>query len=747
MKEPDPTAMNIYDRAFARLSEQGTPPEIAMLAVVEDYLDGKPRPRNKKQRLTKAERDQAFWCSGLADAIPAKLWETDTLTLALSRYFAQERIANPKLLARLASSVPTVICRAARYSGLVLCQHSPRRTELDDLAVSSPDLAEFCRVLEIFDVAYRQRIAAVEMGKHLLDELLPFDMLIYASLYAFEHFVPQLSPLGAHARSGDNVSEQEAWDAINDLLHWKLETSPDWALAMTDEHIHASVAMHLAPFLFPSRSAMAPRHDLREAFERLLQDQVELNSFISRSAEAFSYDDAIRFFRRGDRLEIEEIDPDRRAAWREDGRKLDRLHGYWFYRALHEFVSSGLADKSMGRPENQEANQLAYIQAIRTLLRLTEVYGLEDSVTAESGAPVDLFQALLSVELTSAFFQRDFLLAYVSHLERSGHWLQALGHLALEGLAHGFQNRFPLTWSDREAKIANIVGWTVTPEFPKGNPRMAAAILDFWTSDWVAFGKRLRSGEALLQPELFERPYIKQGQVLIQLPWVVGTQNNSSAAINNLRRLGARRAEAREETSRIEERLGQLLREKGFRVAANWHPPIDGSEDAGEVDLICLRDGIVIVMEVKSSYLRRSQRDAWLHATTTLRKAGQQLRRKTIAVRSALELTSDLTDLLGIADPSEVGSMIGWIVDTSIECDHERFDGFLKVSLEEVLIALRDDRHLLNDPARILEGATRGSVPNVTPEVSRATLYPGGFDAVAFVEVIERGRVWDDVCR
>lgn len=91
--------------------------------------------------------------------------------------------------------------------------------------------------------------------------------------------------------------------------------------------------------------------------------------------------------------------------------------------------------------------------------------------------------------------------------------------------------------------------------------------------------------------------------------------------------------------------------------------------------------------------------------------------------------------------------MIGWIVDTSIECDHERFDGFLKVSLEEVLIALRDDRHLLNDPARILEGATRGSVPNVTPEVSRATLYPGGFDAVAFVEVIERGRVWDDVCR
>ncbi|UUZ67083.1 hypothetical protein LP416_19415 [Polaromonas sp. P2-4] len=46
--------------------------------------------------------------------------------------------------------------------------------------------------------------------------------------------------------------------------------------------------------------------------------------------------------------------------------------------------------------------------------------------------------------------------------------------------------------------------------------------------------------------------------------------------------------------------------------------------------------------------------------------------------------------------------MTGWIVDTSIECDHQCFSGFLKVSLEEVLIALRDDRRLLNDPDGLL---------------------------------------------
>ena len=740
------TAINLYDKLYARLTEHGQSLEVAALAVVEDYLDGKPRQRDKKTRLTGADRNLAFWSSHLVQAIPLESWKSKTFTLALSRYFAQERTANTALLAELASSAPEAICNAVRYSGLVLRQHSPRRSELDQLAASSPDIAELCRVLDIFDLAYRQRLAAVEMGKRMLDELLPFDMLVYASLYAFEHLVLHLPQLGTHARTEETASAQEVWDAINDLLHWKLKTASDRALAMTEDHIHASVAMHLAPFLFPSQSGKAARHDLRDAFERVLLDQVELNSFISRSADAFSYDDAIRFVRRGDRLEIEEVDPDRRAAWWRDGAKLERLHGYWFYRALDEFVASGLAEAPMGRFENQAANQLAYIQAIRTRLRLTEAYGLEEFVTAESGARVNLFQALLSLELTSAFFQRDFLLTYVGHLERSGDCLQALSLMALEGLADGFHNRFPLTWSDRAAKIANIVGWTVTPESPKGNPHMAAAILDFWTIDWGAVGRRLRSGESLLQPELLERPFIKQGQILVQLPWVVGIQNNSTAAINNLRRLGARRAEARAETGRIEERLGQLLAEKGFRVAANWHPPIEGRDNAGEVDLICVREGVVIVMEVKSSYLRRSQRDAWLHATTTLRQAGQQLRRKIVAVRAALERTSHLTELLGVAESSELGSIIGWIVDTSIECDHERFDGFLKVSLEEVLIALRDDRHLLNDPSRILERAKLGGSVEVTQAVSRATLYPGGFDTSAFVEVIENGRVWEEVC-
>jgi len=129
--------------------------------------------------------------------------------------------------------------------------------------------------------------------------------------------------------------------------------------------------------------------------------------------------------------------------------------------------------------------------------------------------------------------------------------------------------------------------------------------------------------------------------------------------------------------------------------------------DAGEVDVVCVRDGVVLVMEVKSTFLRSSQRQAWHHATSTLRMAGGQLKRQVDAVITDLGGKRTLAQDLGAALPAQVREVHGWIVDTSIECDHQRFSGFLKVSLEEVLIALRDDRELLHDPDGLLGIAKR----------------------------------------
>ena len=736
---------NYYDDLFSRLIGDGGPLPTVIERVAGAYLDGKPLPIGKK-KLTKKERDSLFWASDVVKGCPPEAWGGEAMSLALARYLGQEPVAADALVSRVAREAPEALIRAVRHSGLVLSPHSHRRVELEQAGSESEAVAELCRVLDVFTGAHRERVAALDAQKAQLAELSVFDLLLYASLYAFEVLVPRDFNVKAPVPpSGADV--QVAWDALGDLLAWKLAEASTSSLKLTDDNIGRSIARHLRPILFESGTASAGEA-LRNlhVFHALMDAQIELNEFISRSAEAFSYDGGIRFERRGERLEIVEVDPAAREAWKRDGLKLERLHGYWFHRAVEAYVEQVAADRAtwmIGRPENAEANRLAWLRALQAQLRLREAYGVADEVTSDSGDAVDLFRALLSLNLMSVFFQQDFLAAFAERLDASGDWVSALQRLTMDGLREGLQNRMPLTWSSRDSKVSNITGWTVTNSEPAGNPRMASAILDFWTYDMVATAERLQRKEPGLQPQLFERPVLKFGATLVQLPWVVGVQNNSTAAINNLRRLGARRGQARDEARRIEAGLAGLLQKRGFRTLLNWVPPRN-VEDAGEVDLIAALDGRLFIIEVKSTFMRRSQREAWLHATTTLRKAGQQLRRKAEAVSLAIASDPGFRTMLGWADGHTPIRQHVWIADTCIECDHQRFGGFLKVSVEELIIALRDDRHLLNDPGGLLAGNYGvNEVHEADASEPGWSLYPDGFSAEHFVEVIETEAVWD----
>jgi len=569
-----------------------------------------------------------------------------------------------------------------------------------------------------------------------------FELLVLASLYAHEHLVP-------HTMSGKSAAEERGdrldvyWDAINDLLIWKLQTTLRETLRLDDEIIGRSLKRYLSPLLFPDREPPTELMVSLQAFAGLLAAQIELNTFLSRSVDAHCFDDSVRFVLADDRLSLEEIDPTAKAKWIRDGKKLELLPGYWLHRAFYDFAASDMVHVRIGRPENQGDNRLAYIRAMATQLRLREVYGVADTVTAHTGETADMFQALLSLELTARFFMLDFIVPFVEGAEQTGNWIVSLRRLAMGGLMNGLQIRFPLTWSGRAEKVSKTTGWTVTTGQPAGNARMAAAILDFWTHDLLSEAERLQKGEPGLAPRLIERPYLKFGHQLVQLPWVAALQSNSTAAINNLRRLAARRGEAAEETRRIESQLATLLRGRGFRVLLNWQPPAE-RRDAGEVDVIAALDGHLFILEVKSTYIRRSMHEAWLHASTTLRKAGLQLRRKVDVVQWVLGTDAELCEALGLARGQRPQLLHGWIVDTSIESDHERFNGLLKVSLEEVIVALRDDRSLLGDP----EGLVSGRVPanaELADRHVRPTLYPSGFSVARFVSAIEDERVWDVV--
>jgi len=733
----------IYQLRFERNVTLGFSMTDAAIAVAEDYLDNKPV-RNGKPSINTAYRNAEFWASLFLWELPTECLESQPLVLALARYLSQQQIANFELIQHIANVAPEAVRRAVRYSGIVLRQDSDRWKEIERIAVT--DAAEFGELVQIchtFNHAHHIRLDKVELHSRLLADISPLELLIYASLYGFEHLVPKISN-SASQEDGSENDTQNAWDAINDILIWKLRNCDESDFQLTEDVIGRSLREHLSPFLFPSPELPIIRNDLYSAFGDLIDAQLELNSFLERSVDAFCYDDNIRFEYAGTELVIAELNGAGRGAWKNNGEKLARLHNYWFYRAMDEFVVSGMATQQIGSSENHNENQIAFIKTIRTKLQLTEVYGLNESILADTGLQVDVFQALLSLELMTAFYIKDYVCPYAVHLRETGHWRSALATLAMGGMMQPIpQNRLPISFSERVTKIESIRPWTVSKSFPQGLAKTAEAILDFWTNDLSGLSKQIRSGQSALIPELHERPMLKMGRYFLQLPWVVAMQNNSNAAINNLRRIGARRAEAREETDRIEQRLGKSLENRGFNVLLNYHPAKFEEDNPGEIDVICALDGHILVLEIKSTYMRRSLKEAWLHKTTTLRKAGLQLCRKLKAVRLALIYDEDIVSSLGFKSADEVQSIQGWIVDTCIEHDHERFNGFLKVSLEEVLIALRDDRHLLNNPL----GMSSNQEINIDKidlrgTISSSTLYPNGFSGKRFIEVIENQSIW-----
>lgn len=76
-----------------------------------------------------------------------------------------------------------------------------------------------------------------------------------------------------------------------------------------------------------------------------------------------------------------------------------------------------------------------------------------------------------------------------------------------------------------------------------------------------------------------------------------------------------------------------------------------------------------------------------------------------------------------------------WIVDTSIEHDQEMIDGYLKVSLDGLILILRNERQLLSRNLLFED------------EVVEDDLFPDGFSVQRFIEIVEKGKLWDPLAR
>lgn len=703
---------SVYERNQPALSKG-----LAFDESLHHFLDQRPAGKN----LSALDRAQglaaaSFWLD--VDAVAG----SELASLALSRVLHFDNAVSVERLLHLASHSPETLRWAIRYSKLFERIESPLWLALR-AALAWDEWQVFFGVCD-----------------RLLDQLRPFDELIAIAEKQLKHLsllelFSYLSVLAYEAFAEDVPADRsgQQWKVYNRIILNKLRACSEEDFRLSESRLGQSLKRHLSPIIFPGSS--------NSDVVRCRQNLESLAILIGATQERIDYEDSIDWFC---------FDPDCRyqlkpgesviynqseagtERWQRTGRKSDLLWRYWMNRAVHAFALSGMAEQIIGSPENYELNQLAFIKVIRSELQLQQIYGLGDCVSLSDGSQVQLHHLMLASELTSVFFQKEFIQPFQSHLRESGVLAQALGRLAMNGLLTG-ENRFPMTWSEEQEKIRKITGWTVCDEHPKGSADSAKAILTFWTSDFKALSQQLKLQPGMPAPRLYEQPFYKIDSYSFQFPWVGAQQNNLTAAINNLRRVNVRRADMQTETQRVELALAESLRQRGFAVEVGYRPAVTDEDDAGEVDLICHRDGVVLLLEVKSGYIRSTRHEVWLHRTNTLRKAAWQLRRKQVAVLCALIADQELRARLGYHGLEPETDMRAWIVDTSIELDGQSVDGFRVLSREVLEVILRDEQHLLR-PLDQLDEDGQGS------------LFPDGFTADRFVEVAESGELWRDIC-
>jgi Holliday junction resolvase-like predicted endonuclease len=724
--------------------------------IMHKYLDGKPI-SSGTQKLSTVERDQAFFCHPLWDDVPREVIEHELFAVVYARYFSQETVSNTRLLQRAVTLAPHAVIRAIRYAQLFLKLESQRWQEVVQLeSMGIAELKDFIKICEIINKEYRRLNKAVRRAEESVRPIGVLAFLLYASLHVFKYIIPKSleieqqyrdlqkkshpthNTLNANKAKGELFNREFAllMDALTEILARKLRASRARDLQISEETIAQMMQSHLRPFISPGQTIPRKNAGYLDAVSNLIQAHMDLRDFLVRSADSYSFDPDFNLVL-SPCCRYAVLDPanaqEGTTSWEINGQKLEYLENYWYMRTLFYFMSSEISMRTFGSRENHEENKMAFIKALQAKNILTEVYGFSDDVTLESGTQVDVFKALLSGRLTSAFFVKDFIHPFGKFLQLTGDWHTAVGMLAIDGL-RSLQNRFPLTWSERSEKARALIGWTVCEAYPSGDYRTSEAILEFWTLDLRAWADRLRTNSQAKLPELYEQPYLQIGEYLFQFPWLGAFRHTTNAAINNLRLSSKRRPRLRDETRTIEEHLGQVLQEHGFRVVMNYQPPrANNEDDAGEVDVICYRDRHLFVLEVKSTYVRRDFREAWQHKYQTLRRAGLQLEKKCKAVQEALCSENTLSHQLGI-QPNEMPlALHGWIVDTSIEHDHEHFSGFLKVSLEEILIVLRNERYILLSMTELV---------NLTERRTEDDLYPEGFTAARFAAIIEGNELW-----
>lgn len=641
---------NYYEEKFDSLFTEFDPKK-ALEKIVEDllYKSSQPKYFDYKNKF------DMFWQSNFIKLLTVDEVRSENYILALSQYIRYTITDKNICINYLKLDIQSFIL-AVRYSGIILNSEHDSWGILKEISqeFDSEELCGFIQTVTHLQLQYKHRLAVYEDIQNKLN-IGQITAMSFSSLYAYEYLVPNKDffQLPYQFDPEEKNSAEVVWRAFDEII----KTSRKNTKKLTEKSLALALKFKMIPFLLGEgmTSELQLQYDL---FKKLVAIKVELINYKRNVLESFSFDSTVKYILKNESLSYLN-QRNVKDNWLE---KHSLLLNYWLIVGSQRLFDSDYIYRILPTGDNLEANAIALSKAFGVKEQLKQIYGIE--YLKVDNVYLDLFDVMMTLSLSQAHYLKDHIHKFEQFLSDSNFNLEALSKLMMHGFIIG-ENRMPMTFALENDKSKKMSSW-ITEGSNNQKLKQMKKILKFWSFDLYDEND---------QSTYMQKPFYRIDDFIFQFPWLTAFQSLNTAMINYVRKLHKNRLELKSETDQIELNLAEKLDRIGFQVFCQYVP---SEGNAGEIDLIAMYDNHVIVAEVKSTYIRSSIQEIYEYKKFVLNKASYQLDNKVEYVKRYF-LSRHFEDINDVIIHS-------WIIDTTLEFDHEYFGNHLKVSLDEVII-------------------------------------------------------------
>ena len=650
---------NYYEEKFDSLFTEFDPKK-TLEKIVEDllYKSSQPKYFDYKNKF------DMFWQSNFIKLLTVDEVRSENYILALSQYIRYTITDKNICINYLKLDIQSFIL-AVRYSGIILNSEHDSWGILKEISqeFDSEELCGFIQTVTHLQLQYKHRLAVYEDIQNKLN-IGQITAMSFSSLYAYEYLVPNKDffQLPYQFDSEEKNSAEVVWRAFDEII----KTSRKNTKKLTEKSLALALKFKMIPFLLGEgmTSELKTQYNL---FKNLVAIKVELINYKRNVLESFSFDSTVKYILKNESLSYLN-QRNVKDNWLEKHRL---LLNYWLIVGSQRLFDSDYIYRILPTGDNVEANAIALSKAFGVKEQLKQIYGICELKI--NNVELDLFDVMKTISLSQAHYLKDHIQKIEEFLPRSTSHLEALSKLMMHGFMIG-ENRMPFTFATEQEKSKRMSSWIVEGSTNEKIKKMNQ-ILKFWTCDLYDLND---------QATYMQKPFYKIDEFIFQFPWLTAYQNLNTAMINYVRKLHKNHRNLKSETDQIELNLAEKLAKIGFQVFCQYVP---SEGNAGEIDLIAMYENHVIVAEAKSTYIRSSIQEIYEYKKFVLNKASYQLDNKVEYIKRHF-LSKHFGDINDVIIHS-------WIIDTTLEFDHEYFGDHLKVSLDEVIITSNCESELM----------------------------------------------------